>query len=318
MDPMDLAHLPPAPDLAAWERLGRLPRDSPAYEGAALRVARRHGHDARSAVRFPRGSLPVLEVGGETVVKLFPPVYAGEAGREARVLRFLRGRLPVAVPALLGEGTVDGWSYLLMGRVPGRPLRDEWPSLDGGERGALVEAIGRTVAALHAIGGALPELDPPWERFLAERVACCAAHHRGRRLEPEWVEQLAPFVESAGAGRDRGRRALLHTEVMLDHVLVERDRSSLRLSGLVDFEPAMVGDPEYELASVAVFVVWGELPLWERFFAGYGEPEPGWRSRVMGHLVLHRYSDLGWYRRLLPSAGATTLEDLERLWLGAP
>ena len=52
---------------------------------------------------------------------------------------------------------------------------------------------------------------------------------------------------------------LLHTEVMRQHLLaVEGPGGVLRLSGLIDFEPAMRGEREYEFVGVGVFVAEGD------------------------------------------------------------
>ena len=83
---------------------------------------------------------------------------------------------------------------------------------------------------------------------------------------------------------------LLHTEVMAQHLLVTMDARGRRLSGLIDFEPAMRGEREYEFAAVGVFVAQGDA----RF--------------------LHRYSHLaGWLRRL-PEPAEPTLNGLADRW----
>lgn len=74
-------------------------------------------------------------------------------------------------------------------------------------------------------------------------------------------------------GHDIGQRrpALLHTEIMREHLLVERDTTGRwRLSGLLDFEPAMIGHADYECAAIGVLVTGGDARLLSRFIAGYG------------------------------------------------
>jgi hygromycin-B 7''-O-kinase len=52
-----------------------------------------------------------------------------------------------------------------------------------------------------------------------------------------------------------GLLVLLRTEVMREHLLVgPGPAGAWRLSGPIDFEPAMRGEREYEFASVGVFV----------------------------------------------------------------
>jgi hygromycin-B 7''-O-kinase len=64
---------------------------------------------------------------------------------------------------------------------------------------------------------------------------------------------------------------LLCTEVMREHLLVSEDPAGAwRLSGLIDFEPAMRGEREYEFASVGVFVAEGDARFLTRTLASYG------------------------------------------------
>ncbi len=65
-----------------------------------------------------------------TVVKLGPPCWPGEMAREVAALRFVAGRLPVATPTLVANGTLDGWDYLVQQKLPGSNLWQLWPQLD--------------------------------------------------------------------------------------------------------------------------------------------------------------------------------------------
>jgi hygromycin-B 7''-O-kinase len=111
---------------------------------------------------------------------------------------------------------------------------------------------------------------------------------------------------------------LLHTEVMRDHTLVQRNADGWEVSGLFDFEPAMLGAPEYEFASVGIFLAGGEPAPFRAFLCGYGyaeaDLEPELRRRIMAYALLHRYSNLKWYLETVPAESAITLDDLAAEW----
>jgi hygromycin-B 7''-O-kinase len=113
-------------------------------------------------------------------------------------------------------------------------------------------------------------------------------------------------------------RALLHTELMREHLLASPDGSGWRLSGLFDFEPAMLGAPEYDFASFGLFVSCGDGNFLRRALLAYGHAEHALdgalQCRLMAYALLHRYSNLRWYLERLPAAGATTLEQLAARW----
>ncbi|MFH9354156.1 phosphotransferase [Kitasatospora sp. NPDC017646] len=108
------------------------------------------------------------------------------------------------------------------------------------------------------------------------------------------------------------RRSLLHTEFMREHLIADPD-GRWRLTGLIDFEPAMIGDPAYDLVAVGLFTTRADPHLLGRLLTAYGRPfEP---RLLMAYTLLHVYGDLPWYlEELEPSA--RTPEDLAPEWFG--
>jgi hygromycin-B 7''-O-kinase len=91
-----------------------------------------------------------------------------------------------------------------------------------------------------------------------------------------------------------------------------------RLSGLFDFEPAMVGAPEYDFSSLGLFVSCGDARFLRRTLLAYGYAphalDEALSCRLMAYTLLHRYSNLRWYLERLPAPGDTSLEQLATRW----
>jgi hygromycin-B 7''-O-kinase len=306
--------LPVAASEGAWRAL--LADDAALAAGVGA-IAARHGLCGASVRRYDSGSLPVYALGEQHVLKLFPPHEAGHADVEARVLGFIAGRLPLATPTVIAADAQDGWPYVLMTQLRGRRLVDLWASMTIDERDRLADELGAGLAALHALDLAgLAPIEPRWDGFIAQQIGSAVERQRQRGLAPMWLEQIPAFLESwQPVG---GARALLHTEVMREHLMVERAASGWRLSGLFDFEPAMVGDPHYEFASVGLFVACGDARMLRRILRAYGHADAAidgaLACRFMAHALLHRYSNLPWYLQRLPPQGETTLEHLAQRW----
>ena len=218
-------------------------------------------------------------------------------------------------------GEHDGWGYVLMSRLSGVPLDAAWGQIPAGNRDGLASQLGETIAALHQ----LPPPDIPgwwpgdWPAFVASRRAECVAEQRGLGLPASWAGQLAGFLDQVVL--PSGPPVLLHTEVMRQHLLVgEGPGGRWRLCGLVDFEPAMRGEREYEFVAVGVFVAEGDARFLTRTLTAYGYPRdqlgPELRRRLLAWGILHRYSHLaGWMRRL-PEPARSTLQALADGWFG--
>ncbi|MER7579105.1 aminoglycoside phosphotransferase family protein [Kitasatospora sp. NPDC097691] len=266
--------------------------------------------------RFAEGSVPVYAVGDEHVLKLFPAASARDGLVEARVLERLRGALPIPTPVVREAGEyVNGWRYVLMSRLPGEGLAPAWPRIPQPERERIARDCGEALAALHALD---PEpladaLGPgDWLAFLDDRRADAVARRRRRGLPEAWSEQIPDFLAAAPLPAAPGR-ALLHTEFMREHLLTD-PAAGWRLTGLFDFEPAMIGDPDYDLVAVGLFTTRADPHLLGQLLAAYGRAvDP---RLLMAYTLLHVYSNLPWYlRELKPSA--RTLDALAEEWFGA-
>ncbi|MER5893053.1 phosphotransferase [Streptomyces sp. NPDC001876] len=266
--------------------------------------------------RFPEGSQPVYAVGDEHVLKLFPGAAAEDGIAEGRVLTHVQRRLPVPTPEVRGFGAYEnGWQYVLMSRLPGEGLADAWDRMPRADHERIVSEAGETLAALHALDTEpLADVLGPgdWSAFVARQRAGAVVRQRKRGLGEAWSEQIPGFLDRVRPPAVP-RPALLHTEFMREHLLV--DAGGRRLTGLFDFEPAMIGDPAYDFVAVGLFVTRGDPQLMGRLLKAYGRTfEP---SELLAYTLLHVYSNLPWYLRELPAPADGTLDSLADMWFGA-
>lgn len=321
------------PDVSTADAYSALDRDAPSLREAAAQLAGRLGADADSLHRFSDGSLPVFSVsvsGGDSgrqrraVLKLFPPPFVDEWSVEQAVLADLEAAADVPSPALRASGLTDGWGYVLMDFLPGVSAAAAWPSIPRAAQEGLVQQVGCAVAALHRVApsprlrAALAGDRLRFGDFINQQRAAALSRHRSHGVAEEWLEQIPGFLDGVdlpGAGT-----ALLHTEVMREHLRVQCIDGSWRLTGLFDFEPARVGAPEYDFASIGLFVSAGDRSLFSAFLRGFGVSAhrgAALSQQVLAYAILHRYSRLPWYfERVPPPPECKTLPELAEAWFG--
>ena len=308
--------LPQADDEPGWDALRS---DDARLAAGVAALCARHGLGGHPVQRYDSGSVPVYAIGHSHVLKLFPPTDSVHAATEARVMRLLDGALPIPTPRLIADDTLDGWRGLLMTRLQGERLVDAWPRLSLAERDRFADVLGHTVAALHALdASSLGDIEPPWHTFLPAQRASAVERQRTRRLDPFWLEQIPAFLDRWMPPIGE-RRVLLHTELMREHLVAAPNAGGQWTpSGLFDFEPAMIGAPEYDFASFGLFVACGDGRFLRRSLLAYGlrphELDAALQHRLMAYAILHRYSNLRWYLERLPAAGTVTLEQLATRW----
>lgn len=294
-------------------------RDDGALLPGVRAICARHGLAGQDVVRFAGGSVPVYAVGSAYVLKLYAPYDRSHFETESDALALLAGRLPIPTPRVEAIGALDDWSFVLMERLHGRSLADAWPEIPPEQREPLADALGECLAALHGIDAQERRLPrPDWASFVRERQGRCVAQQRARGLAPQWLAQIPAFLDAVPLAAP-ARSALLHTEVMREHLLVAPSGRGFALSGLFDFEPAMVGAQEYEFASVGIFVSCGDRAFLRRLLRAYGyrdgELDLGLQRRFMAYALLHRYSNLRWYLERIPAGpDDRTLDDLATRW----
>ncbi|MFJ7907698.1 phosphotransferase family protein [Kitasatospora sp. NPDC096204] len=305
--------LPPVLTDEEWDAV--VPDETVMRPGAEALCARL-GVGGLPLERFAEGSVPVYAVGDALVLKLFPAAGAQDGIVEERVLTRLDGALPIPTPSVHRAGEdANGWRYVLMSRLPGEGLAPAWPRIPQPDRERIARDCGEALAALHALDpGPLADTLGPgdWPAFLARQRAGAVARQRERGLAEEWLEQIPDFLAAAPLPTASPGRALLHTEFMREHLLTD-PADGWRLTGLLDFEPAMIGDPAYDLVAVGLFTTRADPRLLGHLLDAYGRRvDP---RLLMAYTLLHVYSNLPWYlRELKPSA--RTLDALAEEWFG--
>jgi hygromycin-B 7''-O-kinase len=314
----DLAAPALLPLIRTREEHAASPRDEATYRPAVTEICRRHGLPTDALRKYAGGSTIVFAVGDTHVVKLFEPIFPEESATESEVLRAVQGRLGVPTPEPVAVGEMEGWTYVVMTQLAGDALADVWDGMTPAEHEEVVRQVGAVTARLHQISpDGLPLPEPDWDGFLRRQAAGCVERQRTYHLGEPWLSQVEGFL--AAVDLPRGPRVLMHTEIMREHVLVRRGHGGWEVTGIFDFEPAMAGVPEYEMASIGVFLCQGEPALLRAFRAGYGTPPSDGETlarRVMAYTLLHRYSRLSWYLDVIPPRQATTLDALALEWFG--
>jgi hygromycin-B 7''-O-kinase len=101
-------------------------------------------------------------------------------------------------------------------------------------------------------------------------------------------------------------------QAVVEHLVV--NPGTWTLSGLLDFETAMIGDRVYEFAAAGLFVSRGDPRLLARILAAYGRSF-GPRE-LLAYTLLHRHSNLPECLAELAAPPGRTLDSLTLTWFG--
>ncbi len=289
-DPIDA--LPTGFDMAAyWADVRVRPLET--WLPALRAIRDRHGLPGDDWHRFHRGRNVVVGLGEGLIVKLTPPFWRGDTGRETAAIRWVGDRLPVTVPTVVATGAVGEWEYQVQRRLPGIPLADRWPDVDEADRVRLARRHGEIMAALHALSldGAPPEVGFDWPRMLGEQWAACEPEMRAAGVPDGLLATLPAELAAARPLLDApGPDVLLHGDLTGLNLLVETVDGALTITGLVDWGDAKVGPPAHDMISPGVHQYRADRAPLRAFWDAYGLPpaiRPRFAREVMVRAMLY-------------------------------
>ena len=252
---------------------------------------------------------------GDAVLRIAPPqegmiFYEREMmAQEPGIHALLRAQTSVPVAEIYAyddsHALIDR-SYMLMERLPGRALSD-LPHISQGLYDRILEQVGDSLRQAHALlaesecYGYLGEHRPMnpqptwWQafRFMWRALLDDIVHAGG--YTPEEAAYLGDLLDAYRACFDHPVRAsLLHMDVWSQNIMVD-DQGTL--TGLVDWDRALWGDPEIEFAVLDYCGV-SEPGFWR----GYGtardqSPEAQVRQRFYLLYELQKYIVIHLWRR---------------------
>lgn len=243
------------------------------------------------------GTCAVFIVDRSAVVKFFPPFLEADFEKERAVYRLIEGR-PLRQPRLLAEGVLRDrldWPYLVLQFCEGEAWRDVRVRLGDEAQRSIGEELGRLAQVLHDTPTAAVEAGwPPvaqWPGFVAERLPCLADELASQTALPDAARDEAVALLSQTEWF-AAPPVLLHGDLTTDHLLLAETGGSWRVSALLDWADAEVGDPFYDWVAVWFDFCERDRSLFEAILRGYGNDrpvDPAFVRRLMANTLLHRF-----------------------------
>ncbi|HHX64229.1 MAG TPA: aminoglycoside phosphotransferase family protein [Chloroflexi bacterium] len=312
-----------------WHGLGRPTFDSIEQYGAAFTdatlwapyvraICERHGIAAGEICAGLAGTFPTFKVGGRYVVKLFGDLFDGlrRYAIEMDVYDALIDLTAMPTPqyvadgALFDNGGAWNWPYIVSTCVPGISLGEARDALSIDGRCDLAYRLGECVRDLH--GACVPHprvLDASGDAFRIlirrQRAECVDHHQKWNSLPGHLLEQVDAYLAPADELLSTSAPfRLIHADLTEDHVLGHPHDGHWRLTGIIDYGDALVGDPGYELVALHLGAFACDKGMLRAFLRGYDDgaawPDMVWRA--MSYSLLHEFDVLGQVFERYPAA----------------
>lgn len=187
---------------------------------------------------------------------------AHDMRREHRVISALEGS-PVPVPPTIDvvddteHGEVTGTVFIVMEHVAGEVLRrpDQNAAYQPAGLHALGISLAQILADLHAIDPGdvgLADFGRP-DGYLARQLTTWRRQYEASRSRRQPTLDALQQALEADVPEQSGRTGIVHGDFRLDNVIVAGTAASPRVSAVLDWEMATLGDPLVDLGMLGLY-----------------------------------------------------------------
>ncbi len=265
----------------------------------------------------------------DLILKLYPQTFQWKMEKELYVYGLLAQVRDLPIPSILlhdDSKRLAPNNYVLMTRLEGQPLSGVSSELSNEQIRDLYREMGAILARIHQITFDLfgyvttRVIDPhptnaAYMRFQFEKKL---NEFAGLDGEPPLGRAMAAYVQAhASALADCHTAVLCHNDYHEGNVLVSKEAGRWRVSGIIDVENAVAGDPLFDIAKTDYYSIKGNALKLEGFLQGYGPLPTNWQERIRLYRLYHALELWDWFayignRAVLPGIEA----DLKRFSRG--
>lgn len=260
------------------------------------------------------------------VLKVYPEAMQWKMQKEVSIARLLEG-LPIPVPRILladDSRSLLDLNLIVMNRFDGRNVNQWEPSLDRDEMHEIYRQVG---AALRIVHGVTLE---SFGYLVATGVAQPFASNRAYMLSqferklsgfarlggrPALAERLYTYLKRSTDLFDECRQPVLcHYDYHSGNLLADRRNGELQLTGIIDLENAIAGDPLMDLAKTIAYSVRDDATRRVGLLAGYGPIDrPDWQETLRLYQFYGAIELWAWWTQIGDAARAEGIvAELER------
>lgn len=243
----------------------------------------------------------------DVIVKVYPEQLSWKMRKEVYVYGQL-SRLPsLPTPRVLAADDSHALlpaSYLVLSQLPGRMLSDVADGCDPQQLARVYERLGGHLRAMHGL---------TFESFGYLYTGVVDPHpSNAAYLRFQFAKKLDEFARLGGARDLLGRiesyvderadalavcqaASLCHDDVYDNNVLVDVHDGVLEMTGLLDVENAVAGDPLIDLAKTWLYSIRDDTVKWRGLRSGYGDLGALAQERLELYRVYHTLELWDWF-----------------------
>jgi hygromycin-B 7''-O-kinase len=259
------------------------------------------------------------------ILKFYPKAFHWKMEKEIYVYGLLERVKGLPIPSLMlwnESKQIVPLNYLVMTKIEGQPLLHVSPHLSGKEVQDLYRELATILARIHTVTfdefGYITTgvIDPhptnaAYMRFQFEKKLKEFSALGGERSLHCGIEAYVKMHN--GVLNDCQTPVLCHDDFHEGNVLVSEELGHWRVTGIIDVENAVAGDPFLDLAKTDYYAIKGNTAKLAGFIDGYGSLPENWRDRLQIYRLYHALELWDWFASIGKTSVLSRIEnDLRR------
>jgi hygromycin-B 7''-O-kinase len=220
------------------------------------------------------------------VLKLYRDDLRWKMAKEVFVYGLLEPRPALPIPTIVAaddSGTVLPQAFLILTKLPGELAAGVLPSIGAADVVTIYRQIGTALRAFHRttfdsfgyVSAGVIEPHDTNQRYMEHQFAKKLREFAALGGDEEVRRNAEAAVEGSASLLTRCARAVLcHDDVHEANVLVRKEGDRWLLSGILDVENAIAGDPLLDVAKTDYYAVRGDPVKRKALLEGYGPRPP--------------------------------------------
>ena len=248
-----------------------------------------------------------LDDGSRLVLKAYAELLEWELQKEPYVYGLAQGLgLPLAtILHVDASKELLPRAFAVLTKLDGQLLSDVQPELGDDELELVYREIGALLRRLHAVRfdaygylgvGEIIEPRPTNADYMGSQVEKRLRQFRELGGDGELHRRMVGYVrEREGLFADADGPCLCHNDCHEANLLVTRDGSGWKITGVVDFGNAVAADPLLDLAKTSAYSRWRSERRRDALAEGHGDLRDDWRDAVLLYELYHRLELWWWF-----------------------
>lgn len=220
---------------------------------------------------------------------------------EAYVMTKMYQHKEIPSPDLIATFFGDDNSYaaLVMEKIEGIPLHEAWSFISDEQRILLAKELASILSNMHKLkvdGYGSPDVSyDQWSIFLRDRIESGLDVLSSVGLSINIVNKIHSRLEIWLPGIEDPPSTVVHGDLNPHNILITSVQSTPTISGIIDWEWALLGDPHYDLVAIES-LFYNSIDILSAFEDTYGDKfsTGHWKVKQKLYLV-DKFIQNAWY-----------------------